>query len=851
MNIKRLMAGGLAALAAGSTLAFGIMAASNSLGDFVVAKDSSLTSPVIVVGETAAAKDIVSAADIAAAVAGYATTTVSTGGGVVTSVSGGIALETPNTKLHYGDATNKGGIKQTATRDDLSSVLGAKQFEDKAGNKYNYDQFVKFQTGSATQNVVTFGKSNGDLSDPEIILDIGQGGSPSAANPIYNATVNFNKVFVPNATDSLGSTIELFGVKYTIGSGSTWDIAGVDSTLNKLILFGSSNVQVMEEGDSKTVTVNGKEYTVALRGVSSATAAVVEVNGETRSVTKGNSYTIQGLEVYIDDLYYFTKETQKSQGKVSFGTSRITLANGQTVKVGQNDDSIDGTLAYLLGSTSGISQLVVAVTAKDSSHDYIKIGDCFTDTVFGTFKVCFNGLNGGSNTKVTVDNNGNTRASVKFTDYRGFEKQLQWIENSGSSTLNPFLNVSTTQKIVNVEGVEGGINDHWLLAPERSSVDVSDYGHIMKLTARSSFGSANGYVELQDVFSGDTTRVYLDAPTYSGATFYLDGNAFNIRGSNSGDRWNITWGSGSTLTGGNNVGSKTTVYPLIPLKGGSWMTFVSNATVTANRTLELPTNISMNFTNNNTVIGTTNSASLLGRVRYFNNVTSGDTLSMGVQKAGGPAATDYYPQILIVEEESKDTSGTEVMDAVIVSIDDDSGSGIDIKINTPTLTAATQSSFETFDSNSDKTAAVDRFGTRIDHNTDSQGMSEIWVPETQAIAAVAVGSDPQFSSSAGGTTVETAVKIKNPVSKLDSEVNTNSLAGDLILIGGPCANKLVAQLWAPDVTCENWAFKTGAIKEVANAFGSGQKALIVAGTMADDTRWLASQVMQGVLSWEE
>ncbi len=848
MNVKRLMAGGLAALAAGSTLAFGIFAASTSLGDYVKtgADAMSLSSPIIVVGDQAAAKDIVSAADIAAAVAGYATTSVTTTGGVATSVTGGVSVETSNTKGYLGDSTAKSGLKQTLTKNELSTLLASGVLTDGAGTKFNYDQYVKMATTSVAQNQFTFGRSDGDLNDPALIFDLG---NASNIYPIYNLTVNFNKLLNISKTSAdsaavQGQELTLFGNKYTIGSGS--------NSSNKLILFGTSNSQLLTEGEEATIIVAGKEHKVKLEGVSSTTVAVLSVDGVSKEVTEGSTYTIAGVEVFADQVYYYTKEAQKSQAKVSFGTQKVTLEHGQSVKTGSGDDTVDGTLVGLTGTpNSGISSLSIAVTAKDTNNNYVKAGSCITDRVFGSFKICYNGLSGGATDNIVIDNAGNTKASLKFTDYRGFEKTLDWAY-TGSSAFAPALNATSSQKYVVVEGELGRVNDFWVVAPERATVDVSDFGHILQLTTRSSFGSSGAYVELKDVFSAETSRVYLDSPDYANATFYLDGNAYYIRGVNSGEQWHITWGASSSVT---SNGTKRTIWPLVPTGRGGWIAFTANASILANTTIyELPTNLSANFSLNRSTVDVTNT---FGRVRYFANVSSGDVLNIGVQKATGPVASDYNPQILVLEEKGKDrqwnTGGTDtdVQDAVILSIEDGSGSGVDLTVRAPTLTTALSYS-DSLQSDSSVTEYYDRYGTRVKHDTDNQGIVEIWYPDNQAVAQLAVGADPKFGTTAGGTTVESAIKIKSPVAKLDSEVTATAtgVTGDLILVGGPCANDLVAQLMT-DTTCDTWSYKKGVIKEYANAFGSGKKALVVAGTSADDTRWLASQVMQGVLSWSD
>ncbi|MCK4497024.1 MAG: S-layer protein, partial [Candidatus Aenigmarchaeota archaeon] len=128
-----------------------------------------------------------------------------------------------------------------------------------------------------------------------------------------------------------------------------------------------------------------------------------------------------------------------------------------------------------------------------------------------------------------------------------------------------------------------------------------------------------------------------------------------------------------------------------------------------------------------------------------------------------------------------------------------------------------------------------------------------------AYANVAVGANPSIVvGEAAGGTVEQAVKITQPVAKFASEISSPSgITSDLILIGGPCANSLVATLMNTTLaTCfadwqaYNGGITEGIIKEFTDAFGSGQKALVVAGTDAADTRNMAAKVMQGTLAYQ-
>jgi len=827
MKVKKILAGGLAAAAAGATIAFGALAQSANLGAYVQVADSSLSSPIIVVGTQTASiateypNDILGAADIAAAVSGYATTPVTIGGGTVVSVADGVDLATANTKLYYGDALTKSGARSTLTNTNLPTLLAKGTFYDGAGTSYSYNQYVNFGAGT-----VSFGTSGGDLTDPKLYLDTGT----STATPLFNMSVVFNKVLNVSNTDIRGQTIELFGKTYTIGSTSQYDTGG-----HKLVLFGGGgNTQTISEGAEADMSVSGVSHKVKIIGVSSTTVGVISIDGTSKEVTEGNTYTIGGVDVYIDSIYFFGKETQLSQVKLSLGSSKLTLEHGAAVKTGQTEDTIDGTLVTLTGTDSqGISKLDISMTAKDSSHDSATEGSSFTDPVFGALKVAFGGLAKGSTDTLTLDNSGTTGANLKFTDYRGNEKSIIWAY-TGTTSFVPQLNDTSTRAYHVIEGETVTKNDYVFIAPSQES----EFGHIMQYTAASSLGSNGAYIELKDVFSTDTTRVYLTGSagggSYTSATFYVDGQSYSVQNASAltNQQMVFSWGSGSTKT----------AFPLIKAKSGEYVTLVKSVAF-ANGTYQFPGDT------NDHLFGTSNSTEAAGRITY--------TFTAGTLTAINGVNLSAAPAVLILEEKGKNLAGTEVQDAVIVTVTNGgTGSNIEMKIVQPTMTAATSSGFYAQQTDPSISEAYDRYGTYVKYDSDSQGLVTIAYPDDQAAAMVAAGSNPTFSTAGTGGTYDAAVKIKSPVAKFDNEVSTAGLSADLILIGGPCANSLVATLLSSEsTTCTSDAngfitkYPNGLIKEVTNAFGSGKKALIVAGINGAGTRALAAKVMQGTLAF--
>ncbi|UCD03305.1 MAG: S-layer protein, partial [Candidatus Aenigmatarchaeota archaeon] len=143
-------------------------------------------------------------------------------------------------------------------------------------------------------------------------------------------------------------------------------------------------------------------------------------------------------------------------------------------------------------------------------------------------------------------------------------------------------------------------------------------------------------------------------------------------------------------------------------------------------------------------------------------------------------------------------------------------------------------------------------------NWDEEKTITMYIPDEATPVFVAFGISPSFSAGEGvaAGTVQQAVQIKNSISKMESEVNTATLNRDLVLLGGPCANGLVAELLEMSATSPACATEftadyptEGVIKIVEDAFDSGYKALIVAGVDRAATRDLAVKVMQGTLDY--
>jgi hypothetical protein len=123
------------------------------------------------------------------------------------------------------------------------------------------------------------------------------------------------------------------------------------------------------------------------------------------------------------------------------------------------------------------------------------------------------------------------------------------------------------------------------------------------------------------------------------------------------------------------------------------------------------------------------------------------------------------------------------------------------------------------------------------------------IPTETVKANVAIGKIGATTST-GGSTVQETVPVTQSVARLAKEVPSTSAARtekNFVLVGGPCANQLVAELATAgkfDYTCDAWTMASGEalIKVIDDAFATGKSALVVAGTDAADTV-MASRVL--------
>jgi len=733
--------------------------------------------------------------------------------------------------INYGDSIN--AARTSLSSSDLPSVLADGKVVDLGGVEYKYTQSIVL---GATQ--VAYGTSGGDLNDPALYLDVGT----AATAPLYNYTLSFTKnLNVSDATNVQGQKINILGVDYVIGASST------NSTL---YLYGAGQtVSLAAAGDKQSVNIAGINHDVTFVGATGTTTAKIEVDGVGKTVTKGSSYTFTGdLNVYVKDVTYQAYASGVQTIELVVGANTLLLQNGQTVKRGAEQTSVQGTMATVTPAGAGIiSGFSVAVAMNKSTQDQISEGAAFTDDVFGGLKVQFvkanPGLTDSSRAKIKVSTDNNQYAYLTFTSAKAGlagEKQITYAydNSTASTTVQPLLAKGTLSG-----GYKGAIHvleGELAYVGDQIVINQGDSGAILQVDDISINSGTAGTVSLSDVITGDTYNSITLSNSSSTSNSYTrtgvtlaGGTGYTISTNLAGTAVNISWSTANTLT----------LFPRIKLKDGGWVAILTETNVTVNSTTGgngALTN-KLIFPDGQTTLSTTGTTVDNSTTTYYvNGVTwgaSGSATNATVVQniTGGGALCNFNrtmgPAILYLEPKkwNDNTAGDYICVPMTTT------GSTEIAIGTPVLNG-TDSGFLTFGSDNYKSAAVDKYGAFVtmESRTNENGVATIYTPATQMFM------DLKF------TAQSVTLGQTNAVIVTDAEVaatGSTSASMDLVVVGGSCINTVAAKLLGSTAPVCGAEFTTATtvgagqflIKTYQSPYSTTKVATLVAGYDADDT----------------
>lgn len=865
MNIRKILAGSLAAVMAGATIAMGGMATDLGSSDF----NKQLPTANIVVGNDARTSDVVGAILAAEAFQKLGANLAGAGAPLVgtSTLTGGAKLDKSSQILALGDKINSAVSKLTDATPGLEDFLKTVSFV--AADSNNDTTTINMETRIVLgSSALTFGQpykesaaaASRSLADPEPRVNAG---TSASSNPLYTLAFTFDRGLNPSDSDSIGVGIPIPpATPFEAAAANDFVEYRIDpsSTTSKLVLLGGgAETGSMREGDTVTVEIDGVNYDVTLVGVGSATSLTISIGKAEaasespvqKTVTPGKTqtFTVDGktIDVFVAsaDVSYLGKESQISSiSNALIGGDKLTIENGAAVTKTSSGTTttLQNTLATLTTSGSGITKVEIAVAAEDSTVADIVKGQPFKERIFGEWEFALNGLSPeiGSETdkyiKVFASGQRDVAVQIGGSSAAAYpEYTFTFVHNDATSLSDPAthqLADASNRPYHVVENEIVGLNEYVLLSGSDENT-----GGIFQVTSISR-GSAGSYVALLNIATGKEYKILLEPSGYTQKTsFFIDGEEYHLI-TDSTTEVRFTWGEDSSP---GNVGTATTIYPLVRSGSSPQMTLVKNVTITAaaaGNLYELPGSNSaasgttqVNITNDTTT-------SIAGDIVWKTTTAAdgGNQVIYGVEDQNNAGDQNFGYGILFLEPKTKTITNTDVRHAIVnLATTEGTTTITTIPSTTVFLSDVSDSGSVAWVSDANKASYLSRSGTLVttDSNTNS---NEFWFNDEQRKWQLAFGPNPQWA--AAHTTVTSP-----PSALLDTEVTESTKTNkNLVLVGGPAINTLVAEL--ADKSCvtslEDW--RSGGMKgkaEIAlvnDAFAAGKWALVVAGHSAADTR---------------
>lgn len=241
-----------------------------------LSEDISTCNFLVVAGSDAATGDVVGMTDLAARLAEESYELVAAGG-TTTVVSGGKTEDVP-----LGNGISDGFHKTTMDDSQLAGLLD--DTIDFQGTEYDYREIIKFNasTAGASPSIETSLSSSDDDYETNIYMEVRR--SSWGYYFKFDESINISKA-------STTQPLEIYFL------GKVLKITSVSDENTFTATVGDE--YYMDVGD--TVEVEGK--TVTLKNVGSS-AALVDVDGTTKTISSGSTITVSGVEIKVDSVFY-------------------------------------------------------------------------------------------------------------------------------------------------------------------------------------------------------------------------------------------------------------------------------------------------------------------------------------------------------------------------------------------------------------------------------------------------------------------------------------------------------------------------------------------------------------------
>jgi len=775
---------GAAMLGATAFTAFGAADLSNFPTPMFIDPATGAFNGIFVVGSTALPKDIIGLADIRGAIQAAAIMKVPIADGSTTTTVEGdtFLISASGNDLNFWEDLDD--VVSVADNGDLKALAGGSIKNNKG--TYDYDEYIVLPTAN-----VTFTDDASDLSeDPAHYLVFDEDEAAWTYRMTFPTAMKSDIDASNDLDDFDNKELTIMGKAYTIVN-TDFDTSS-DNKLT-LQLMGGAITDTLAEQETKTFTVDDKEYEVTVDYITTSKVSFTVNSEAAENLEEGDTYALaDGTELGVKSIMAQNAYGEGNPDMVSFyfGAQKLQLEDNEQNKSGLPSEADSASTIYV-GSQSisdayvdivwtntttelAISQIDIAFYPS-SDTIYVPVGSSLSEQAASTeqgddewvklhdtlgidFSLADIGY--GNTEDITIRPNGNDKMKFKFTTKSGDECSVDLIYRVDNTYLvwgNDISRNLTFQESATDDVTVNQVKDEGFFIIEKNK-----YSHVMRLK-KVDTTTTKKEVEIQDVCSSDKETI-----TYSGTTgsFYKDGNEFAFGVTEASDR-----------------------------------IFITDATDDAS-----------------------------GQAMIYTQYEARLNLSVGVD---GNLSTGKI--VYLIEDEDGQDESSATNDHVKLNISQTSNKITVQTVSSDSINLDSTGFQLTVDSKTGYKHSVTKWGTFVEHDTeDDQDNVVITYNEKEAnpLVYVSTGATTTTSGVTGSYTLD-IVKIPVTASKEADDV-TDVTAENMIVIGGPCANTVAATLMGNPANCAE-GFVEGKAK--IKLFENGDNvAMLVAGYAVADTR---------------
>ena len=803
-------------------------------------------SGVLVVGDKAAAEDVIGISDIISSLQFAATKKAAvTTPGAVTVEGDAWKVGSGTKRLELSEDLAAGGINREILsnitdfiqKGDLKALDSGTLTNTKATSPYN--QYL-YLLGAAAKNNMDSGyviyseDDDTDVSADYLYFKSGR--------EIGRYLLEFTTSLESDVDDSAGSSsttglfltdlqdvdITMLGKKYTIVTAKRTTTTGSNVVLT---LMGGAGKDTLLEKQTKTYTVSGKDYEVTLNFVDADEAQFV-INGQTtRKLKDGDTDKLaDGTTVGVTDVLYQDYAGGIHSATFFIGANKIELkdtgvddvASTNAMKV--DDNTIDDALVTIEGdddnSTFKITRIHINMSADDNF--FVPAGGKLSDAIK---------LEGGTTAEPEVlftqnwdiEYRGLSKESLETVKIRTSgtsEYDLEFLDGAGKKVSLPIAKSPSGAQVI--FGEQAG---RALINKENRTINKDDFFVVSDSTSSRKRGERPTYA-LQ--YKG-ADKVTNDNPLLKFKN--LGGGTIEQTFSNK---------SSSAIVGPD--GNPVTELATLKVGGSDFTVYGVNGIKTNDFGVIIDLDAS----------GVISDPSLGAGAKNITPpvvITTKSGMEINVTNETGTEGSDITDIVFVtfrIPDESRDGTARDSTETLISTVMrwNITAASAEVQMAQDTTTESKRITLRTPSGKTNIAYAYDSYGSfwTYETPTNDPALITIEVPAKQRVPLVYIAAKGAQFAEAGASVTEavTVQRIQVGAAKLASEVS-DVKAQNAILVGGPCANAASATVMGNPADCTA-GFTPGEGMIQVWEHANGNVAMLVAGYAALDTRNAAQVV---------